>query len=114
LNLKEKLIGNTMMRTISNKIKDMHFIRSIDLSHNKFTDEGFLYLIKLIKENQISLEILNIEDNAITEKSFEQLSIAIKCSKSMKSMNLSKTGIRSRIVRNKLKASAKNGIELIF
>lgn len=100
---------------LSNKnLKDMHsnelaqcikghsgHIRVLNLSENKIGDEGLVHIIKALCESQI--EEVNFSGNQISEKHIDSVVGSLKTHKMLKRMNLINNGIKSRLVKNKLK-----------
>ena len=77
------------------------YLRAVNLSKNRITDEGLNILAKAICESQ--LEKVDLSSNKITEKCIDSIVGTLKTNKVLKLLDLQNNNITSRVVKNKLK-----------
>ena len=73
------------------------------MSGNKITDKGLDNLAKTISSSNIQMDMLNLSNNKITEKSMESFAGVLRLAKGLNGIDLRGNGITNRVARNKLK-----------
>jgi hypothetical protein len=76
-------------------------IKTLNLSKNKFGDEGIGHIMKALCDSQI--EQVNLQSNKLTDKCVEAIVGILKTNKTIKVLDLQNNGIASRLMKNKLK-----------
>lgn len=87
-------------------------LRVLNLSKNEITDKGVKPLMEVIGGS--GLQTLNLANNKLTEGSVDSLSRGIRGGSGLKAMVLSGNAISSRLAKNRLKQVSGAGLQIIF
>lgn len=96
-------MGDTHVNELIRGLKANPGVKDLDLSGNKFTDDGVVLIAKAVSDTQVTH--LTLAGNKLTDKCTEPLAAVLRTNKVIRMVDLSGHNITNRVARNKIRNS---------